>query len=132
MSNAILEIAADMYTFSTTYIKILSASFVALILFFSVAFPVNPVLAAADSVSKADAILSQGVKLLRKRQFLKAIEKFTIIIDQKPTGDNRQALSLYNRGLAYQALGRLQQARRDYTDAIKRRTLSDKILKIVY
>lgn len=132
MSNVKLEIAADMYTFLVTYIKMLSAFLIALALSLYAVFPVIPAQASADTVSKADPILSQGVKLLRKRQFLKAIEKFTIIINQEPTGDNRQALSLYNRGLAYQALGRLQQARSDYTQALKRRTLSDKILVVVY
>ena len=88
--------------------------------------------AAVERPENTKSIYAKSLILLKKRQFRKSIERFTIVIDQDPSGDNVQALSLYHRGLAYQALGQLDEARSDYSRAIKLQTLKDKVLKVVY
>jgi lipoprotein NlpI len=91
-----------------------------------------PAQAAIEPTAKTKPLFSQALKLLKTRQFNSAIEKFTTIIDRKTANKGQRALSWYNRGLAYQALGQLDQARGDYTRAIKMQVLKDSILKAVY
>jgi len=88
--------------------------------------------AAIEPTGKTKSVFSQGLDLFKTRQFNDAIKKFTTIIDRKSADKGRQALSWYNRGLAYQALGQLDQARNDYTRAIKLQVLKDSVLKAVY
>ncbi len=117
-----------MYIFS----RVLTAVLLAIAVSFTIVLPLVPVHAAVDLAAKSRPVYSQGLKLLRKRQFNKAIERFSIVIEQEPAGDNLQALALYHRGLAYQAMNQLDKARSDYSRAIKLQTLSKKILKVVY
>ncbi len=88
--------------------------------------------AAIEPADKTSPLFTQGLKLFKTRQFNAAIEKFTTIIERKTTDKRQQALSWYNRGLAYQALGQLDQARSDYTRALKMQVLKDSVVKAVY
>jgi len=127
-STPVLEFAAEMCMFSRVLNTFILAIFLSLVVvFFS---PKGQ--AAIDSAPKIKPLFSQGLKLLKKRQFNSAIEKFSNVLAQDSTNKNLQALIWYNRGLAYQALGQLDQARSDYTRAIKLQVLKDSILKAVY
>jgi len=114
------------------YLRILSA--VLLVIILSPATIMLPAQAQSASQPAGDArvAFSQGLKLLRVRQFKKAIDNFTVTIAQEPSGDNLQALALYHRGLAYQGVGKLDLARSDYSRAIKLKTLRNEVLKVVY
>lgn len=125
---SVVKIAVDMYWYS----KVLGAFWLAMALSLVMVVKISSAQADTDTVSKTKAEFSQALKLLKKRQFNSAIKKLTRVIDQTPTGDSLQGVAYYNRGLAYQALGKLDVARDDYSSAINLKSLNDKVLQIVY
>jgi len=114
------------------YLRILSAFFLTLTLSFAPMIASARAQNASPPAGDARTVFSQGLKLLKVRQFKKAIDNFTFTIAQEPSGDNLQALAFYHRGLAYQGVGELNLARSDYSRAIKLKTLRNKVLKVVY
>ena len=124
----IVKFAVDMYRNS----RVLSIFWLVIVFSLVMIALKSPVHADADKVSKTKTVFSQALKLLKKRQFNSAIKKLTRVIEQKPDGENLKGVAYYNRGLAYQALGRLDIARDDYSSAINLKTLNDKVLKVVY
>lgn len=74
----------------------------------------------------------QGLKLLKKRQHKKAIEKFTYALTSDTLGDRTFAMAHYHRGVTYQSSGQSEKARKDYTLAIKQDVLSSEMLKTIY
>ncbi len=125
---SVVKFAVDMYWYS----KILSTFWLAMALSLVTVVKFSPAQADIDTVSKNKIEFSQALKLLKKRQFNSAIKKLTSVIDRNPAGDNLKGVAYYNRGLAYQALGKLDIARDDYSSAINLKSLNDKVLKIVY
>ncbi len=125
---SIVKFAVDMYRYS----RILSVFWLAMVVSLATVVKITPVRADTDAALNTKTVFAQALKQLKKRQFNSAIEKLTRVIDQKPAGDNLQGVAYYNRGLAYQALGKLDIARDDYSSAINLQTLNDKVLKVVY
>ncbi len=125
---SVVKFAVDMYRNS----KILTAFWLVMALSLVAVVNFSPAQADTDTVSRNKTEFSQALKLLKKRQFNSAIKKLTRVIDQTPAGDSLQGVAYYNRGLAYQALGKLDIARDDYSSAINLKSLNDKVLQIVY
>ncbi len=125
---SVVKFAVDMYRFSV----ILNAFWLAMVLSFATWVMIPLAHADTDTSLKTKVVFSQALKLLKKRQFNSAIKKLTRVINQKPVDDNLQGVAYYNRGLASQALGKLDVARADYSSAINLKTLNDKVLKVVY
>jgi len=126
--STVVKFAVDMYRISV----ILNAFWLAMVLSFVTVVMIPLAHADTDMAPKTKTVFSQALKLLKKRQFNSAIKKLTRVINQKPVGDNLRGIAYYNRGLANQALGKLDVARDDYSSAINSKTLNDKVLKVVY
>lgn len=113
-----------------TYSKFLSTF---LLLIFLSAIAIGETVQAADEpLSNFRTEFNEGLELLKKHQYKKAVAKFTVSIAENAIGDKQQALALYHRGLAYQALGQLDKARGDYSRAIKLQALGDKTINVAY
>ena len=99
----------------------------------SIVVSTQPLQAATQTVSSGNKpYFTQGVRLLKKKQFKKAIEKFTLVTTSVSENENLPALAFYHRGLAHQALGMFDEARKDYNSAVKLHTLKDSVLYVVY
>ncbi len=125
---SVVKFAVAMYRFSV----VLNAFRLAMVLSLATWVMIPLAHAETDTSLKTKTVFSQALKLLKKRQFNSAIKKLTRVINQKPVDDKLQGVAYYNRGLANQALGKLDVARADYSSAINLKTLNDKVLKVVY
>jgi tetratricopeptide (TPR) repeat protein len=74
--------------------------------------------AAAQAMS-SEAQMRAGLTHERRGEYLPAIEALTKAIDSASLSRENQARAMYDRGVAHDALGRTEDAIRDYSEAIK-------------